>query len=115
MKDITALLDELDTSVAVVGATDDPSKYGHVIYLDLKRKGFTVCPVNPHRPTVDGDPTYKQLGDIPEKPTIVNLVVPPEVTAVILRECLELDLDECLVAAGGGKPGEHDHSPAARF
>ena len=104
MKDITALLDEPDTSVAVVGATDDSSKYGHVIYLDLKRKGFTVYPVNPNRPSVDDDPTYKHLGDIPEKPTIVNLVVPPEVTAVILQECLELALMNVWLQPGAENP-----------
>ena len=63
-----------------------------------------VYPVNPNRPSVDDDPTYKQLGDIPEKPTIVNLVVPPEVTAVILQECLELDLMSVWLQPGAENP-----------
>ena len=38
MLEITKLLEEPDATIAVVGATDDPSKYGNVIYRDLKRK-----------------------------------------------------------------------------
>ena len=54
MKDITELLEQPDATIAVVGATDDPSKYGNVIYRDLKKKGFVVHPVNPNRSQVDG-------------------------------------------------------------
>lgn len=66
MKDIIELLDKPGATVAIAGATDDPSKYGSVIYRDLKLKGFTVYPVNPNRSTVDGDPAFKRLEDIPE-------------------------------------------------
>ena len=33
---------------AVVGATDNPEKYGNQIVKDLKKRGYTVFPVNPH-------------------------------------------------------------------
>lgn len=55
-KDIASLLGEEGTTVAVVGATDNPAKYGYVIYRDLKRKGYRVFPVNPGRAAVDSDP-----------------------------------------------------------
>ena len=35
-------LDNVETSIAVVGATDDLSKYGARIYRDLKAKGYRV-------------------------------------------------------------------------
>ncbi len=92
MKDITELLEQPDATIAVVGATDDPSKYGNVIYRDLKKKGFVVHPVNPNRSQVDGDQTFPRLADLPETPTIVNIVVPPEVTLDILQQCRSLGL-----------------------
>ena len=52
MNDITKLLDEPDVSFAVVGTNDNSSKYGYVIYRDLKQKGFTVYPVNPQKTSV---------------------------------------------------------------
>jgi len=104
MKDIATLLQEPDTTVAIVGATDDPAKYGSVIYRDLKRKGFKVFPVNPGRDTVDGDKAYSTLADLPEKPTIVNIVVPPEKTLTVLKKCLELGLLNVWVQPGAESP-----------
>ena len=104
MNDITKLIDEPDVSIAVVGATDNSSKYGHVIYRDLKQKGFTVYPVNPQRTSVDGDPAFPNVGDIPSKPTIVNFVVPPSTTLKILQQCLDLDLMNVWVQPGAESP-----------
>ena len=90
MRDIATMLRDPDATVAVVGATDNPAKYGSVIYRDLKRKGFTVWPVNPGRATVDGDPTYASIADLPQEPTIINVVVPPERTLDVLRQAKAL-------------------------
>ena len=92
MEDILGLLEKPATTVAIVGATDNPAKYGYVIYRDLKRKGFSIFPVNHNRETVDGDPAFKTLADIPEAPTVVNIVVPPEKTLQVLQQCVELGL-----------------------
>lgn len=104
MKDIAQILDQPDTTIAVVGATDNPAKYGYVIYRDLKTKGFVVYPVNKLRETVDGDPTFATLADLPEKPTIVNIVVPPEETLLILSQCLGLGLMNVWVQPGAESP-----------
>jgi len=104
MIDISALLDKPDTTVAVVGASDNPSKYGYVIYRDLKRKGFTVFAINAKRTTVDGDPAFASLTTLNEKPTIVTMVVPPEATLTILKECKELGLDNIWIQPGAENP-----------
>ena len=104
MNDITKLLDEPNVSIAVIGATDNSSKYGHVIYRDLKQKGFTVYPVNPQRTSVDGDPAFPNVGDIPGKPTIVNFVVPPSTTLKILQQCLDLALMNVWIQPGAESP-----------
>ena len=104
MKDIATLLAEPETTVAVVGATDNPSKYGFVIYRDLKRKGYEVYPVNPNRGDVDGDRAYPSLSDLPKPPTIVNVVVPPDVTERVIEECLELGLDNIWLQPGAESP-----------
>jgi len=104
MNDIATLLHRDDTTVAVVGATDDPHKYGSVIYRDLKNKGFRVYPVNPNRETVDGDPTYASLAALPERPTILNLVVPPEATLRVLEAARDLGLWNVWVQPGAESP-----------
>jgi hypothetical protein len=104
MKDIARLLEVPETTVAVVGATDNPSKYGHVIYRDLKRKGFQVYAVNPRRERVDGDRAYPTLAALPVKPTIVNIVVPPAITQSVLKDCLALDLRNVWLQPGAESP-----------
>lgn len=104
IKDIASLLSEPRTTVAVVGATDNPSKYGYVIYRDLKRKGYRVFAVNPGRSTVDSDLAYRDLRSLPEKPTIVNVVVPPRVAASVLKECLDLGLLNVWLQPGAESP-----------
>ena len=104
MKDILQLLDEPDSTIALVGATDNPSKYGHTIYHDLKRKGYTVIPVNPRRATVGGDLAFEKVADIPEPPTIVNFVIPPRFTLHVLKQCLEQDLMNVWLQPGAESP-----------
>jgi len=102
LKDIIALLSQPETTIAVVGATDNPSKYGARIYRDLKAKGFTVYPVNPARDTVDGDKVYASVADIEEPPTIVDIVVPPQRTLRVLQQCLDAGLKNVWVQPGAG-------------
>lgn len=104
MQDILQLLDQPDTTIALVGATDNPSKYGHTIYLDLKRKGYTVVPVNPQRATVNGDRAYEKLADLPVPPTIVNFVIPPRFTLHVLKQCLELGIKNVWLQPGAESP-----------
>jgi predicted CoA-binding protein len=104
MKDIARLIHEPGATVAIVGATDNPGKYGSVIYRDLKRKGFRVFAVNPHRSTVDGDEAYPDLASLPEAPTVVNFVVPPEATLTVLKEADQLGYRNVWVQPGAESP-----------
>ena len=104
MKDLTVLLGEPTTTVAVVGASDNPSKFGNIIYRDLRRKGFVVFAVNPNRTHVAGDEAFPSLKELPDRPTIVDIVVPPTVGAKVLRECLDLELMNVWLQPGAESP-----------
>ena len=88
---VSSRLELPDPLIAVVGATDAPGKYGGKIYRDLKAKGYRVAAVNPGRETVDGDPTYSSLKDLPDRPDIVNIVVPPPRTMRVLDAAVDID------------------------
>jgi hypothetical protein len=104
MKDIIELLKEPDVTIAIVGANNNPAKYGNVIYRDLKRKGYKIFPVNPSAPEIDGDKAYANLGELPEKPTIVNFVTPPAATKKVLEECLSHGLMNVWLQPGSESP-----------
>ena len=100
MKDLTPLLSEPGASLAIVGATDHPSKYGGIIYRDMKRKGFPVFAVNPYRTTVDGDPCWSKISDLPEKPTVVVLVVPAKRGIGVVKDSAEAGVRNIWVQPG---------------
>ncbi len=104
MKDIATLLEQPETTIAIVGASNNPAKYGNVIYRDLKSKGFRTYPINKKDDLVDGDKAYPSLRDLPEKPTIVNIVVPPPVALRVLEECVDLGLENVWLQPGAESP-----------
>jgi predicted CoA-binding protein len=85
---------------AVVGVSRDPIKYGHQVYKDLKEAGYSVYPVNPNIDEVLGDKCYHSLSDLPEKPDVVDTVVPPHVTEELVKECKELGIDKVWMQPG---------------
>ena len=80
------------TRIAVVGASNDPAKYGNVIVRNLAAKGYTVLPVNPRENEIAGLPAYPNLSAIPLPVDIVDIVTPPAVTKGILEEAARLGL-----------------------
>lgn len=75
---------------AVVGASQDPAKYGHEIFETLLAKGYTAIPVNPKYKSIDGHPCYPSLESLAEKPDVVVAVVPPAVTEKIIETAARL-------------------------
>lgn len=72
--------------IAVVGASNDPSKYGYRIVRHLLEEGHTVFPVNLHEDVILGVPAYKHIKDIGQAIDIVDIVVPPKQTLKIIHQ-----------------------------
>jgi len=85
---------------AVVGASTNPEKYGHKIFRDLRAAGYIIYGVNPSGGEIDGQRLYPTLADLPEKPAVVDVVVPPQVTEEIVRQCAELGLGRVWMQPG---------------
>jgi predicted CoA-binding protein len=85
---------------AVVGASTNPEKYGHKIFRDLRAAGYIVYGVNPAGGEIEGQQLYPSLADLPEKPAVVDIVVPPKVTEEIVRQCAELGLGRVWMQPG---------------
>jgi predicted CoA-binding protein len=85
---------------AVIGVSRNPEKYGHQVYKDLKEGGYVVYAVNPNIDEVLGDRCYHSLSELPEKPDVVDIVVPPKVTEKIVEECKELGIERVWMQPG---------------
>ena len=88
---------------AVVGANNDPNKYGNIIYKKLKFRGYEVYPVNPKYEEVEGDPCYRDLRSLPRKPEVINMVVSPKRGKAIIEEAAELGIKNIWL-----QPGAYD-------
>lgn len=104
MDTLIDMLANPDVTIAVVGASDNQHKYGAVIYRDMKRKGYRVYPVNPHRDTVDGDPSYPTVAELPVAPDIIDLVVPAHIGVKVVRQALDIGCDRIWVQPGAESP-----------
>jgi predicted CoA-binding protein len=85
---------------AVVGVSLNPEKYGHKIFYTLRAAGYIVYGVNASGGEIDGQRLYPSLADLPEKPAVVDIVVPPKVTEEIVRQCAELGLGRVWMQPG---------------
>jgi predicted CoA-binding protein len=102
MADMEALIREFtDERVwAVIGASTNPEKYGNRIFRTLRGAGYAVYGVNPRGGEIDGETLYPSLADLPVKPAVVDIVVPPQVTESVVRECAELGLSRVWMQPG---------------
>jgi predicted CoA-binding protein len=71
-------------SVAVIGASNAPHKFGNKAVRAYLRQGWTVYPVNPNEKTVEGLPVYPTIGDVPGPVDRVSMYVPPSVGITLL-------------------------------
>ncbi|KAF0118266.1 MAG: CoA-binding protein [bacterium] len=99
-------------SVAIVGASEDPSKMGHQCVDSLKDRGFKgkVYPVNPN-PNIKevlGIKTYPTLVSIPEKKIdLVIIVVPARLVFGVLDECKDKGVKGAVIITAGFKELGH--------
>ena len=85
---------------AVVGVSANPHKFGYRVFRDLRQAGYRVYGVNPRVQEVDGETIYPSLESLPERPEVVDLVVPPAVTEQIVQECARLGLERVWMQPG---------------
>ena len=85
-------LKEENTSIALIGASNDRNKYGNKIYRDLRNKGYNVTPINRKEEKIEGDRAYTSIEEMKELPDIANFVVPPPVAIKIAQNITNLGI-----------------------
>ncbi len=76
-------------SVAVVGASEDATKWGGSVMRNLLDGGFdgALYPINPRGGTIFGVPAYAGPADLPETPDLVIVALGGAHAAAIIAEC----------------------------
>lgn len=85
---------------AIVGASNDPQKYGHIVLKDLLKSGYDAIPVNPKGENILGLKTYRNLSEVPGKIDVVIFLVPPEITEKVLLEVKRIEIKKVWMQPG---------------
>jgi len=99
-------------SIAILGASDRPGKWGYGIVKRPLNTGFTgtIYPVNPNKKDILGLPSYRSILDIPHHVDLAIMVAPAATTHKLMRECITKGVKGAVVISAGfaeaGKEGK---------
>jgi predicted CoA-binding protein len=85
-------------TAAVIGASNDRSRYGNKAVRAFRRAGYEVFPVNPTEAEIEGLKVYASVSQIPGSLDTITIYVRPAVLVKLLPEiaakgCRELWLN----------------------
>lgn len=91
------------SSIAVIGASENPGKYGHEILKNLVRGGYpgTLYPINPKAESILGVNCFKSIREIHAPVDLAVVVIPARIVADAIRECGECGVKGAIVISGG--------------
>ena len=78
---------------AVVGASTDRAKYGNKVFRAYAQSGRDAWPINPRAETVEGQPAFASLADLPATPRGISIITPPKVTEKVVEEAADLGVE----------------------
>lgn len=87
-------------SIAVVGASNVPAKWGSFLLINLMAGGYArenIYPVNPRQKEIHGLPAYASLSDLPQVPDLAIVTTPARTVVSILEECARLGIKDIVV------------------
>lgn len=73
-------------TIAIVGASNNPDKYGCKVLADLQAAQWCVIPINPKGGTILGIVAYPSLLQVPQKIDGVVFITQPSVTEEVLLD-----------------------------
>jgi len=87
-------------TVVIIGASSDRNKFGNKAVRAFQEQGYKVYPVNPKEREVEGLSAYHNIADVPVKPDMVSVYVPPPVLLKLLPEIAEKGCEELWLNPG---------------
>ena len=90
-------------SVAVIGASRDPSKTGHIILRNLVESGYKgeIYPINPSANEILGLRCYKSVLEVPGNVDLAVVVVPARLVPNIIEELGIKGVKAAVIISGG--------------
>ena len=87
-------------SIAIIGASNDRHKFGNKAVRAFLRQGYKVFPVNLKAREIEGLSTFRTIREVPERPHMVSVYLPPIVTSQVLPDIAARGCDELWLNPG---------------
>jgi uncharacterized protein len=87
-------------TIAIIGASADRQKFGNKAVRAFQQQGYTVYPVNPKETEIEGLPVSKSIADVPVRPQMVSVYLPPPVLLKVLPAIAAKGCDELWLNPG---------------
>jgi uncharacterized protein len=87
-------------TVAIIGASNERRKFGNKAVRAFQQQGYTVYPVNPNESEVEGLAAYKSIREVPVRPQMISVYVPPQVLLKLLPDIAARGCDELWLNPG---------------
>lgn len=81
-------------TIALVGVSRNPKKFGYTAFRELKEKGMKIIPVNPEADEIMGIKSYRNISTLPEEVKGIIVMTRKETTASVVREALAKGIKE---------------------
>ena len=91
-------------TVAIIGASNDRTKYGNKAVRAFQQRGWRVFPVNPKESEIEGLPAFASIRQVPERPHLVSVYLLPHVLLKVLPEIVGKGCDELWLNPGTESP-----------
>jgi len=90
-------------SVAVVGASNAPEKYGYIILKNILEAGFQgpVYPVNPKATDILGRPCSRSIADLPAGVDLAVIIIPAKAVPQAVAEAGQRGIRAAIIISGG--------------
>lgn len=89
---------------AVVGASNDPTKYGHRILAAYRARGLRAYAIHPREAQILGEPAYPELAALPEPVRAVSVITPPAVTERVVEDAAASGVEILWLQPGAESP-----------
>ncbi|MBN1338760.1 MAG: CoA-binding protein [Bacteroidales bacterium] len=86
--------------IAVAGVSRKNGKFGNSIFTELKKKGYTVYPVNPNMDEFDGGQCYQDVASLPPEVTAMVVSTRPGVTVDLVQQALNKGISHIWLQQG---------------
>ena len=93
------------STVAILGASADRSKFGNKSVRAHLKQGYVVYPVNPKGGQIEGLAVYATLSDVPAgRLSRISVYLPPAVVLTMLPQIKQREHDELWLNPGSDSP-----------